>query len=320
MCRVPPPPDPAPTPERPSCSPRRSDVTEQRYQAVNRILMQVLVLNLLVAVAKIVFGYVAGIVSILSDGFHSLTDGFSNVAALVGVYLARKPPDRDHPYGHRKFETMSAGAIAALLFLVIVEITQAAWVRLRHGSVPRITTASFALMIGTMLVNVIVTWYEHREGQRLSSEVLLADAMHTRSDVLTSLTVIAALAGSALGYPILDPIAALVVVLFIAYAGWEIAVSTSNVLGDRVVIAEDQLRRIVLGVPGVLGCHQIRTRGSADHVFLDPHIWMRRDMPLQEAHAKSHVVKDLLMQRFPQIADAVIHIEPPPADRDEAPA
>jgi cation diffusion facilitator family transporter len=175
-------------------------------------------------------------------------------------------------------------------------------------------------MIGTMLVNVIVTWYEHREGQRLSSEVLLADAMHTRSDVLTSLTVIAALAGSALGYPILDPIAALVVVLFIAYAGWEIAVSTSNVLGDRVVIAEDQLRRIVLGVPGVLGCHQIRTRGSADHVFLDLHIWMRRDMPLQEAHAKSHVVKDLLMQRFPQIADAVIHIEPPPADRDEAPA
>ena len=110
----------------------------------------------------------------------------------------------------------------------------------------------------------------------------------------------------------LDPVAALIVVLFIAYAGWEIAVSTSNILSDRVVIAQDDLRAVVLSVPGILGCHQIRTRGSADYVFLDLHVWMRADMPLAEAHAKSHVVKDLLMQRYPQIADAVIHIEPPP--------
>jgi cation diffusion facilitator family transporter len=272
----------------------------------------VLVLNMLVAVAKLVFGYATGTVSILSDGFHSLTDGFSNVAALVGVRIARKPPDYDHPYGHRKFETMAAGLIGAFLLIVIVEITEAAYGRLRSGGQPDVTARSFAVMVGTLLVNLFVAWYEKRQAKRLSSEVLLADATHTQSDVLTSLTVIAALAGTALGYPVLDPVAALIVVLFIAHAGWEIAVSTSSILSDRVVIAQDDLRTVVLSVPGILGCHQIRTRGSADHVFLDLHVWMHADMPLAEAHAKSHVVKDLLMQRYPQIADAVIHIEPPP--------
>jgi cation diffusion facilitator family transporter len=276
----------------------------------------VLVLNMLVAVAKLVFGYATGTVSILSDGFHSLTDGFSNVAALVGVRIARKPPDYDHPYGHRKFETMAAGLIGAFLLIVIVEITEAAYGRLRSGSQPDVTALSFAVMVGTLIVNLFVAWYEKRQARRLSSEVLLADATHTQSDVLTSLTVIAALAGTALGYPVLDPVAALIVVLFIAHAGWEIAVSTSSILSDRVVIAQDDLRTVVLSVPGILGCHQIRTRGSADHVFLDLHVWMHADMPLAEAHAKSHVVKDLLMQRYPQIADAVIHIEPPPLRGD----
>jgi cation diffusion facilitator family transporter len=292
--------------------PQPDPVSDPRYSAVRRVLVQVLVLNMLVAVAKLVFGYATGTVSILSDGFHSLTDGFSNVAALVGVRIARKPPDYDHPYGHRKFETMAAGLIGAFLLIVIVEITEAAFGRLRSGGQPDVTPLSFGVMVGTLLVNLFVAWYEKRQAKRLSSEVLLADSMHTQSDVLTSLTVIAALAGTALGYPVLDPVAALIVVLFIAYAGWEIAVSTSNILSDRVVIAQDELRAVVLSVPGILGCHQIRTRGSADYVFLDLHVWMRADMPLAEAHAKSHVVKDLLMQRYPQIADAVIHIEPPP--------
>jgi cation diffusion facilitator family transporter len=288
-------------------------VSDQRYPAVRRVLVQVLFLNILVALAKLLFGYATGTVSILSDGFHSLTDAFSNVAALVGVRIARKPPDYDHPYGHRKFETIAAGLIAAFLLIVVVEITQAAYGRLRSGAQPRVTALSFGVMVSTLVVNLFVAWYERRQARRLSSEVLLADAMHTQSDVLTSLTVIAALAGMALGYPMLDPIAALIVVVFIAYAGWGIAVSTSSILADRVVIEQDDLRRVVLSVPEILGCHKIRTRGSADHVFLDLHVWMRGDMPLAEAHAKSHVVKDLLMQRYPQIADAVIHIEPPPA-------
>ena len=285
---------------------------EPRFKAVARVLSQVLVLNVAVASAKIVYGYLSGSVSILSDGFHSLTDSFSNVAALVGVRVARKPPDYEHPYGHRKFETLAAALIAGFLMLVVVEILREAIGRFRAGEAPEITPAAFVVMIGTLAVNVAVTIYERRQAEALGSEVLYADSMHTRSDVYTSIAVIGALVGTRLGYPILDPVAAVIVVGFILHAGWNIAVSTSSILADRMVIDGAALRRVVLSVPGVLGCHQIRTRGPSDHVFLDLHVWMAADTPLSDAHARSHVVKDLLMERFPQIADAVIHIEPPP--------
>ena len=161
-------------------------------------------------------------------------------------------------------------------------------------------------------MNFVVVAYESREAERLESEVLLADATQTRSDIWTSLAVIAALAGARSGLPILDPLAALVVAGFIGYSGYQIARATTGILSDRIVIADADLERVVLSVAGVLGCHHIRTRGSADHVFLDLHVWFPADMRLTEAHHLSHVVKDRLTARYPQIADAVIHIEPPP--------
>jgi cation diffusion facilitator family transporter len=287
--------------------------SHDRYSAVTRVLVRVLLLNLAVAAAKIVFGYASGAISVLSDGFHSLTDAGSNVVGLVGVRAAKRPPDEDHPYGHRKYETVAAAAVTASLLLAVVEILRNAVANLTGRSVPpEISTASFVVMLVTVAVNLFVISYETREGRRLTSEVLLADAMHTRSDVWTSVTVIAALAGAKAGWPILDPLAALVVAGFIGYAGLQIARATTGILSDRVVIADADLKRVVMSVPGVIGCHHIRTRGSADHVFLDLHVWLRGDMPLNEAHELSHVVKDRLMARYPQIADAVIHIEPPP--------
>lgn len=288
----------------------------ERYRAVSAVLVRVLFLNLAVAVAKLALGYLTGAVSIVSDGFHSLTDCFSNVGALVGVRVARRPPDDDHPYGHRKYETISAAAIAGFLMVVIIEIVEAAWSRFSDGVTIHVTPMAFAVMASTIVVNLLVTWYERRAGERLSSEVLLADAMHTRSDVWTSLAVIAALAGAALGYPMLDPIAALVVVVFIGRAAWEIFKSTSEVLSDHIVIPEDEVRRVVMSVPHVMGCHEIRTRGSRDYVFLDLHIWMGPETRLDEAHEISHVVKDRLMAQFPEIGDAIIHLEPPPREGD----
>ena len=288
----------------------------ERYQAVSAVLVRVLVLNLVVAVAKLVLGYVTGAVSIVSDGFHSLTDCFSNIGALVGVRVARKPPDDDHPYGHRKYETIAAATIAGFLMLVMIEIVEAAWNRLDTGASLTISPLAFAVMLATIAVNLLVTWYERRAGLRLDSEVLLADAKHTQSDVGTSVTVIVALAGAAMGYPILDAIAALIVVVFIGHAAWEIFRSTSDVLSDHIVIPEDEVRAVVMLVADVLGCHEIRTRGSRDFVFLDLHIWMAADTRLDAAHEISHDVKDRLMTKFPQIGDAVIHLEPPPRDDD----
>jgi cation diffusion facilitator family transporter len=283
-----------------------------RYTSVVRVLYRVLVLNLAVALAKIVLGYATGAVSVLSDGFHSLTDSASNVVALVGVSVARLPPDANHPYGHRKYETIASVGILLFLIIVLLEVLTAAIDRLTTGSVPKVYPEGIGVMSITLVVNLVVMKYELRQGHRLKSEVLLADAMHTRSDVLTSGTVIAALIGVWFGYPLLDPLAAIFVAAFIGHACWEIAQGASRILSDEVAIAEDEVRSVVQTVPEVIGCHQIRTRGSADHVFVDMHIWLDGDMRLDDAHTASHVVKDKLMARYPQIADVVIHIEPPP--------
>ena len=292
--------------------PRPDVLILSRHDAVNRVLLRVLVLNLVVAGAKLVLGYATGAVSIISDGFHSLTDSASNVMALIGMHASGKPPDVDHPYGHRKYETLSAAGIFVFLLLVVIEVTRAALHRLAAGGAPEVNAMSFGVMIATLLVNLAVVRYEGREGVRLSSELLHADAMHTKSDVFTSCAVLVSLVAVRLGYPILDPVGGLIIAVFIGHTGWEIARQTSRVLSDRMVIAEDAIRHIVMATPEVVGCHQIRTRGSEDHTFLDLHVWYPPDMPLYEAHRLSHIVKDRLMDAFPQIADAIIHIEPPP--------
>jgi cation diffusion facilitator family transporter len=283
-----------------------------RYSEVTKVLYRVLFLNLAVALVKIVLGYATGAVSIFSDGFHSLTDSASNVVALVGVSVARRPPDEEHPYGHRKYETMASLGILVFLVVVLVEVLTAAADRFVNGGSPRVFPEGIALMTLTLIVNLWVVAYEMREGRRLKSELLRADAKHTRSDVLTTGAVLGALIGVWWGYPLLDPMAALLVAGFIGHACWSIAQEASRILADEIVLPEAQVRAVVQSVPEVLGCEKIRTRGSADYAFLDLHLWLNGSTPLERAHATSHIVKDRLMTKFPQLADVVIHIEPPP--------
>jgi cation diffusion facilitator family transporter len=207
---------------------------------------------------------------------------------------------------------MASVGIMVFLILVLVQVLETAGERLINGGTPRVFPEGIGLMAATLVVNLFVVSYELRQGRRLKSEVLLADAKHTRSDVLTSGAVLGALFGVWFGYPLLDPMAALLVAGFIGHACWSIAQEASRILGDETMMDQQQVRAVIQSVPDVLGCEKIRTRGSADYVFLDLHLWLPPDMPLFNAHATSHVVKDKLMARFPQLMDVVIHIEPPP--------
>ena len=157
--------------------------TPLRYRAVSGVLLRVLLLNIGVALAKLVLGYATGAVSVVSDGFHSLTDGASNVLGLVGLRASRMPPDDDHPYGHRKYETLAAAGIFIFLLLAVLEIGRSTLKSLANPTPPQVTPVSFGVMIATLLVNLWVVRYEAGEGRRLNSELLLADSMHTRSDV-----------------------------------------------------------------------------------------------------------------------------------------
>jgi cation diffusion facilitator family transporter len=237
------------------------DVSTHRSRAVVRVLVRVFILNLAVSAAKLVLGYATGSVSIISDGFHSLTDSASNIIGLLALRIARKPPDEDHPYGHRKFETLAAAAIFVFLLLVVIQVVQASLERLTSGAAPVVTIQSFAVMIGTLIVNLLVVRYESAQGRTLQSELLLADAAHTRSDTWTTCAVLVSLAAVALGYPKLDAIGALLIAVFIARTGYQIGVETSGILADRVVLAEEAIRRVVMSVTEVVGCHRIRTRG-----------------------------------------------------------
>jgi len=291
---------------------REGVLTHPRQEAVSRVLARVLVLNLVVAVAKLILGYATGAVSVVSDGYHSLADSASNIIGLFGTRIARKPPDVDHPYGHRKFETLAAGGIFVFLILAVFEIARGAFRRLGAVEPLQVTWVSFAVMIATLLVNLGVVRYEARAGQRLKSELLITDSVHTKTDVFATVGVLFSLSAVWLGYPILDPVAGIAIALLIGRTSFEIARDMTGILSDRVVIDEEQIRQAVMSVSGVLGCHRIRTRGPLDHVFLDLHVWLPPDARLSDAHRVSHVVKDRLMERFPEIADAIIHIEPPP--------
>src|SRR6266849_4787386 len=156
-------------------SPEPSALSSDRYAAVSRVLVRVLALNVAVAAAKIAFGYASGAISILSDGFHSLTDAASNVAGLVGVRAAGRPPDADHPYGHRKYETVAAAAVTVFLLLLVIEVLRNAFNHLTGRSLPpEISAVSFVVMLVTVAINLAVVAYEGREAERLGSEVLMA--------------------------------------------------------------------------------------------------------------------------------------------------
>lgn len=286
-----------------------------RHQAVSRVLTRVLFLNLTVAFVKLFLGYATGAVSIVSDGFQSLTDSASNIIGIVGMRAARMPPDADHPYGHRKFETLAAAGIFVFMLLAVLEIGSSALKRLSSPAPLEVTLVTFAVIAATLLVNIGVVRYEAAEARRHNSELLLADSAHTRSDVYATIGVLVSLAGVRMGFPMLDPIGGLIIAVLIARTGFEIARDTSGILSDRAVIDEEDIRTVVMTVPEVLGCHHIRSRGPMDHVFLDLHVWFAADARLRDAHELSHVVKDRLMVKYPQIADAIIHIEPPPQDR-----
>jgi cation diffusion facilitator family transporter len=285
-----------------------------RARSIRVVLVQVLALNLLVAVAKLAYGLMTGAISMVADGIHSLMDSSSNVIGLVGTAIASRPPDSGHPYGHRKFEVIAALGITFLLFLACYEILTGSVARLMTPKPPVVRAASFVILIGTILINTFVTIYESRRGRALASPILVADSLHTRSDIYASLAVLTGLLGVTLGRPIFDPLAAFVVVALIARAGYRIVASSLDVLADARVYSPEEIASAAMEVQGVIDCHDVRTRGLPDHVHLDFHLTVAPHTPTSESHAIAHRVIDTIQGRFPGIRDVTPHVEPPGAD------
>jgi cation diffusion facilitator family transporter len=267
-------------------------------------------LNVLVASAKVLYGFMTNSVAMLSDGFHSFFDGTSNLIGLVGIWIASHPPDETHPYGHKKFETFFTIMIAVMLFTTCFEILRKVYQSFLEDHRTVVTATSFIIMIVTMGVNTFVMLYEKTKGKQLGSDFLIADAKHTKSDILVSFAVIASLVFSQLGYHHADVIVGLIITIFIARIGYEILKDASNVLVDTVCLNTRAVESVVNNLDGVRGCHDIRTRGSQNAIYLDLHVLVGKDISTENSHGIADCIEETIKREFPSVVDIVVHIEP----------
>jgi cation diffusion facilitator family transporter len=282
----------------------------ERQRSIRRVLWWILFANLAVAFAKFIYGSISGLVSLRADGIHSFTDGASNIIGLLAVHLASAPPDREHPYGHRKFEVAVSLGIGVFILFSMTEIVRAVISAALGGVTVQAPPASFAVAGGTLLVNLGVAWYEHKKGKELNSMILTADARHTLSDCISTVMVLAGLGFNRLGYARADLVAAGLVVLMIIGAAWEIFKAAGASLLDEIQLDPEGLREEALKVKGVAAVHAIRSRGLPDAIFVDLHILVDPDITVREGHGLAHEVMVVLRDRFPEVLDVLVHVEP----------
>jgi len=278
--------------------------------AVRRVLVWTLLLNILVCTGKIVVGTLSGSLSMVADGYHSMTDGLNNIVGLVVASFAYKPPDAGHPYGHRKFETAATLFIGLALLAVAYHVVEQALTQVKSDRRVEVGALNWIVMGVTLLANVFVAWYERREGRRLSSPYLIADAAHTRSDIYVTMGVVLSFAGARAGLPWMDGLVAAGIAAFIAFLAVQILIGSFNTLTDRAVLPSESLRAVVLTVPGVRVCRDIRTRGGEGAVYVDLIVHVDGDMRLRAAHDVADRIEAALQEAHPEIVDVVVHLEP----------
>lgn len=278
---------------------------------VRRVLMITLFLNFAVALSKIVVGLISGVLAITADGFHSLTDGSSNVLALVAHRIASRPPDDDHPYGHGRYETLAAMLIGIFLLLVAWEIITGAIERLSNPAELSITPLTFAVMVITLCINWGVSRYERQEGYRLHSELLLADSKHTRADVwVTASVIISMMLIGLTGWSWIDAVTAIIVVVLIGRAGLSILKQNGRILVDTAPYTPEQLMEIVSDVPQVVDVVRVRSRGTTVQPNIDIDITLPADMTIADSAKVISDIRQRLCDTLGDVQEVEVHFMP----------
>ena len=278
---------------------------------VRKVLIITLLLNVFVMGLKVLVGHWTGSLSLLADALHSVTDSANNVLGLVAIKFSSPLPDREHPYGHNKFEALGALGIAAFLGIACFEIVQGALERILKGGEPvKVSPPELWLLLIVLGINIFVAFYERNVGKRVGSSILIADATHTMSDIWVTISVIGGLIGVWLGYQWLDVALAFPVALLVFWSGWSVLTENLPWLVDQMAIAPETIHTIAVSVPGVINCHDIASRGVIGRqVFIEMHLIV--DAPdVETAHNITEEVEKQLEQRFHPVR-ILIHVEPP---------
>jgi cation diffusion facilitator family transporter len=284
----------------------RSDRTTQ----VRRVLIGLLIANLGVVGAKFVIGLRTGSLGVLGDAVHSSVDAFNNILALAVIRVAAREPDEDHPYGHEKFETLGALAIVVFLSITGFELVQRAIGRLLVGGVTiDITPTEFGLLVTTLIVNAVVTVYETRRGRELKSDILLADAAHTRADVFITIGVLVGVVAARYGYAYVDPIMGLVVAAVIVVLAYKIVARSVPVLVDQLVTEPQEIQHTAQDVNGVVRAYDIRSRGVRERRFVELTIAVDGGATVEAAHDLADDVEHRLRNDL-GFHEVIVHVEP----------
>lgn len=290
---------------------------------VRKVLLITLLLNLFVMGLKASVGMLTGSLSLQADALHSVTDSANNVLGLIASRFSSPSPDRDHPYGHQKFEAVGALGIAAFLGIACFEILQGGVERLFQGLTPvNISASELWLLLIVLGVNIFVTFYERDVGQRVGSPILIADAKHTMSDVWVTITVLVGLIGvwqaRLLNLPQLqwlDVLLAFPVALLVFRSGWQVLKENLPWLVDEMAIAPEAIHSIAMQVSGVINCHEIASRGLLGRqVFIEMHMIVDAK-DVETAHQITEEVEARLEERFRPVR-VLIHVEPPNYESD----
>lgn len=283
---------------------------DEKRRSVARIMALVLALNLAAAAVKFVFSLLADSAVLRGDAYYSAIDALVDVVLLVMLRLAARPPDENHPYGHAKFEALAVAVVAVLIFIMLQDLGVSAWHRLHGGHVPHFDPLYVWTLAATLLFSLALALYQVARGRTLGSPALRADGMFTLSGcALTALSIASLLGGRAgLAWP--DAAGAFLACGMILWSGWQVGRDALATLLDEVRIDEASLMSVVLGVPGVGGCHQIRSRGLPEHIHVDLHIQVDPEMSVFYGHKVAHAVEDEVMARFSGVQEVAVHVEP----------
>ena len=284
--------------------------SRDKSTGVRRVLGGILVANIVVVIVKFGVGLDTNSLAVFGDALQSSMDSVNNIFGLAVVQLASKAPDEDHPYGHSKFETLGALLIALFLALSIFELVRGAVARLLMGAPPlNVSGVALGLLVFTLALNVGVVWFETRAGRRLQSDLLLADALHTRTDVFITLGVLTGLALARAGLAWADPVLALFVAVLVGRAGYLILRRSIPSLVDERAFDQSTIQREAEGVNGVVAAYAIRSRLAGDRRFAELTISVDGQSDVASAHRIADQVEGRLRDSL-QLDEVTVHVEP----------
>lgn len=289
--------------------------TENQEQVALRVSTVSIIANVLLALAKLAAGVIAHSGAMISDAVHSASDVFSTIIVMIGVRLSAKASDREHPYGHERMECVAAIILSVILLITGLFIGYEGVGKIVHAGeltlpVPGLLALSAAIV--SILVKEAMFWYTRHYAEQIDSGALMADAWHHRSDALSSIGALIGIAGARLGFPVLDPLASVVICIFIGKAAFDIFWDAINKMVDHSCSEEmeQSIRRCALAHREVAGIDLLRTREFGNRIYIEMEISVDGALPLTKAHAIAESVHDDIEAAFPKVKHIMIHVNP----------